>query len=226
MGDVGIGDTTPDSKLDVEGGDIRISTIGKGIIFPDGTKQTTTAIAGAEPCLGVPGAVAGNCFLDVDGDGFSPGWGDCDELCPTCFVESAYGTAVPDGYDQNCNGTVDEVAKGVVSTSNLWDGVRIAGHTSATNLCKCRGYDGLYSFTTSDQAAMTWRLGADCRKYRQSHSRWITELTCYVQAIFQLFLQVCKYRCQQRFVWVRLAQGLTLLNNFSRSKIAHRHLTG
>jgi hypothetical protein len=46
-GNVGIGDTTPDSKLDVEGGDIRISTSGYGLIFPDGTKQTTAATAGA-----------------------------------------------------------------------------------------------------------------------------------------------------------------------------------
>jgi hypothetical protein len=46
VGEVGIGDTTPDSKLDVEGGDIRISTSGYGLIFPDGTKQTTAA-AGA-----------------------------------------------------------------------------------------------------------------------------------------------------------------------------------
>ncbi|MBU4022949.1 tail fiber domain-containing protein [Patescibacteria group bacterium] len=42
-GNVGIGDTTPDSKLDVEGGDIRISTAGTGLYFPDGTKQTTAA---------------------------------------------------------------------------------------------------------------------------------------------------------------------------------------
>ena len=32
VGHVGIGDTTPDSKLDVEGGDIRISTAGRGLI--------------------------------------------------------------------------------------------------------------------------------------------------------------------------------------------------
>jgi hypothetical protein len=42
-GNIGIGDTSPDSKLDVDGGDIRISTAGKGLIFPDGTKQTTAA---------------------------------------------------------------------------------------------------------------------------------------------------------------------------------------
>jgi len=43
-GNVGIGDITPDSKLDVDGGDIRISTAGKGLIFPDGTKQTTATV--------------------------------------------------------------------------------------------------------------------------------------------------------------------------------------
>ncbi|MCD6149792.1 tail fiber domain-containing protein [bacterium] len=43
-GNLGIGDTSPDSKLDVDNGDIRISTGGSGLIFPDGSKQTTAAV--------------------------------------------------------------------------------------------------------------------------------------------------------------------------------------
>ena len=39
-GNVGIGDTTPDSRLDVEGGDIRISTPGRGLIV-DGVLLNT-----------------------------------------------------------------------------------------------------------------------------------------------------------------------------------------
>ena len=45
-GNVGIGTMTPDSRLDVEGGDIRITTAGRGLISPDGSKQTAAAVAG------------------------------------------------------------------------------------------------------------------------------------------------------------------------------------
>ena len=44
VGNVGIGTTDPDEKLEV-GGNIKISGTGKGLIFPDGTVQTTSADA-------------------------------------------------------------------------------------------------------------------------------------------------------------------------------------
>ena len=51
-GNVGIGTTAPIQKLDVTGGSIRISTVGQGLIFPDGSTQTTA------PTPTVPSIVA------------------------------------------------------------------------------------------------------------------------------------------------------------------------
>ncbi len=46
-GNVGIGTTgTPGQRLDVTGGSIRIGTSGSGLIFPDGSTQTTAAVTG------------------------------------------------------------------------------------------------------------------------------------------------------------------------------------
>ena len=40
---VGVGTLTPSQKLDVVGGNVKISTAGSALIFPDGTSQTTAA---------------------------------------------------------------------------------------------------------------------------------------------------------------------------------------
>ncbi|MDO7876960.1 hypothetical protein Q5H93_19595 [Hymenobacter sp. ASUV-10] len=45
-GNVGIGTATPGQKLDVTGGSIKISSVGSGLIFPDGTTQTTATSGG------------------------------------------------------------------------------------------------------------------------------------------------------------------------------------
>src|SRR5262249_56554863 len=44
-GNVGIGTTNPSAKLDVTG-DIKLSAAGGGLIFPDGSKQTTAGSGG------------------------------------------------------------------------------------------------------------------------------------------------------------------------------------
>ena len=137
MGNVGIGDTTPDSKLDVEGGSIRISTAGEGLIFSDGTYITTRADAIPASCLGVPGAAA-NCFLDVDGDDFSPATGDCDELCPTCFVGSTHTTPNPDGKDQNYDGIIDGHTKKTFYNPKVGTVSIPSGH-AATWCSRCSG---------------------------------------------------------------------------------------
>jgi hypothetical protein len=46
-GKVGIGTATPAEALDVTGGNLKISTTGRGLIFPDGTTQTTAATPAA-----------------------------------------------------------------------------------------------------------------------------------------------------------------------------------
>ena len=38
---IGVGTLTPEQRLDVVGGNIRIKDAGNGLIFPDGTTQTT-----------------------------------------------------------------------------------------------------------------------------------------------------------------------------------------
>ncbi len=43
-GQMGLGTATPSEKLDVVNGNVKISTTGNGLIFPDGTTQTTAAL--------------------------------------------------------------------------------------------------------------------------------------------------------------------------------------
>ncbi len=86
-GNVGIGTTTPEAKLD--------------IVAP--------ANSGAGNELRI--CKNGTCcpiWKDCDGDGRTYGNGDCDESCPTCYVGSSANLFSPDGKDQDCDGTVDE----------------------------------------------------------------------------------------------------------------------
>jgi hypothetical protein len=63
---------------------------------------------------------SGNCYVDADGDGYSPlsGWKcqaspipnnatDCDDGCGTCYPGSGSTTTSPDGKDQDCANGVD-----------------------------------------------------------------------------------------------------------------------
>ncbi|MDO8265205.1 MAG: hypothetical protein Q7T34_02450, partial [Candidatus Parcubacteria bacterium] len=91
-GDVGIGITTPGYKLDVVGS----------------VNATELCISGDCKSSWPSG---GSCLVwkDCDGDTFTGGYKDCDEGCSTCYVGSASYTASPDGKDQNCDGTVDNL---------------------------------------------------------------------------------------------------------------------
>jgi hypothetical protein len=127
-GSVGIGIADPVEKLEVAG-NIKMTGMGNGIKFPDGTSQTTAVSSGGAcvvsgndiMCSGIPANSNGSLSItkngvtcpiwkDCDSDGKTYGNGDCDESCATCYVGSSVTTTSPDGKDQNCNGTVDEVS--------------------------------------------------------------------------------------------------------------------
>ncbi len=78
-GQMGLGTAAPSEKLDVVGGNLKISTTGSGLIFPDGTTQTTAAVsatsatfiqnqtttqAGASFNVGGNGTVGGNAYVN------------------------------------------------------------------------------------------------------------------------------------------------------------------
>ena len=54
------------------------------------------------------GHYAKNLLLSCPGSSSETAGDDCDDFCPTCYPTSTSSTDYADGYDQNCNGTVDE----------------------------------------------------------------------------------------------------------------------
>ncbi|MFA4990888.1 MAG: hypothetical protein WC579_03250 [Candidatus Paceibacterota bacterium] len=130
-GNVGIGTTSPGAKLEVAG-QLKITggTPGEGkVLISDssGLASWETVDSGACAvsgndivCSGIPTDSAGTLKItkngvacpiwkDCDGDGKTYGNGDCDESCSTCYVGRTMGTSAPDGKDQDCDGTIDEV---------------------------------------------------------------------------------------------------------------------
>jgi hypothetical protein len=75
-GNVGIGTDSPTEKLDVNG-NVKIETTGNGIIFPDGTKQTTAAtFSGVGNIVGTSLSIndaSGNPAFTVQNDGTASG---------------------------------------------------------------------------------------------------------------------------------------------------------
>jgi len=66
-GKIGIGTTTPSDKLHVNG-NVKIMTDGNGLVFPDGTKQTTAGIGSANG-LSTNGTIVMSADNDASGDG-------------------------------------------------------------------------------------------------------------------------------------------------------------
>jgi len=124
-GSVGIGIADPVEKLEVAG-NIKMTGMGNGIKFPDGTSQTTAASGGSGTITAIPSGTTGTYSLNWNAlqicqfGTCCPPWKDCDsdtktyeaatdcdEGCATCYVGSGAYTNAPDGKDQNCDGIVD-----------------------------------------------------------------------------------------------------------------------
>ena len=75
------------------GGDIYLKGIKISLGFCDNDNDGHYAENFSVSCQGLSSGTAGD---------------DCDDFCTTCYPGSTSWTAAADGYDQNCNGTVDE----------------------------------------------------------------------------------------------------------------------
>jgi hypothetical protein len=139
----------------------------EGAMYYDSDDETVYVCKGEEEgwvalgggCSDVPGADQSNCWLDVDEDGYSPRTGDCDETCADCYVGSTAYTSSPDGYDQNCNGEVDEwiATPGYGGTTN-WD-----TGTTCTQVCADSGYGAcLYAYCSSPGDGKMYCTGGLC----------------------------------------------------------------
>jgi hypothetical protein len=95
-GNVGIGEMSPDARLDVDG-DIKVSGGGNGIVFPDGTKQTT---AGGGSSADSDWQIDGDDMYSIPSDHVGigvtsfPSWGDGKLEVDTGPIGPTYGIKV------------------------------------------------------------------------------------------------------------------------------------
>jgi len=94
-------------------------------------------------CQSASDCFSGICYADEDGDRYVPTSGtkrcksvaslsgtDCNDSCSTCYPGSTAYTTSPDGLDQNCDGTVDNIT-GVVSCTPSFGTITYFGYNSS-----------------------------------------------------------------------------------------------
>jgi hypothetical protein len=109
----------------------------------DTKKENGAICSAASDCL------SGYCYIDNDGDGYAGSSGtaycraiaskgtDCNDSCATCYPGSTAYTTSPDGLDQDCDGTVDNIVLTkyyLYTTASVYTG-NLGGRTGADNKC-------------------------------------------------------------------------------------------
>jgi hypothetical protein len=92
--------------------------------------------------------LSGYCYIDNDSDGYAGSSGtaycrttaskgtDCNDSCATCYPGSTYFTYSPDGLDQDCNGSVDDVApRYYLYVSDTKYSGNLGGRSGADSIC-------------------------------------------------------------------------------------------
>ena len=129
-GNVGIGTATPGAKLDVTGGSIKISTAGQGLVFPDGSTETTAnralSISGQNLTLGGTG---GNTIILPTNTGATGPQGPQGPAGPT----GATGATGPAGATG---------AQGVAGPAGATGAQGPIGNTGATGTTGAQGVAG------------------------------------------------------------------------------------
>jgi glucose/arabinose dehydrogenase len=153
---------------------IRTAAIGPGgtlsdvQLFMDLPGAPVDFVQGPGGCLGwvdvVTGGVHEICFVDLDGDGFGPETGDCDDANPAIHPGAP---EVCNGLDDNCDGIADEDPQGVDSDqdaiANACDNCVLGFNPQQSDLDHdgegdiCDLNDGLIYVSSSDKSHREWQ---------------------------------------------------------------------